>query len=205
MLKNTEPSPSCSFLPSPLNLRKPGLNNKGINPVEVSANGNKTTAVIWLRVVLWFSIQPRGHVCPQEAELEGRERTPSGDQGGGYRVVYGSLCFLTGEVMWDGRAGGWLLTWGQWQWPPAELCEPYGNFSDPYFPELRWCTHEHKPRATACHKQDGSAGAAGMSRSPQAAFPRQPQKLQRWACDKLGWVCKMVCRTCWEVPPAQLS
>lgn len=35
---------ACSFLPSPLSLHKPCLNNRGINPVEVSASGNKTTS-----------------------------------------------------------------------------------------------------------------------------------------------------------------
>lgn len=103
MLKDTELSPSCSFLPSPLNLHKPGLNNKQINPVEVSANGNETTAVIWLRVVMWFFIQPCGHVCPQEAELEGRERTlyqGTREEDAGWSL--GACASSQGEVMWDG-------------------------------------------------------------------------------------------------------
>lgn len=36
-----------------------------------------------------------------------------------------------------------------------------------------------KPHATACHKPDGSAGAAGMSRSPLTAFPRHSRKIAR--------------------------
>lgn len=154
--------PSSSFLPSPLSLHKLGLNNKGIYPVEVSANGNKTTAVIWLGVLMWFSIQPRGHVWPQEAELEGRERTVSErtmEEDAGWSL--GAYASSHGEVMWDGWAWEWLLTWGQWHRPPAELCEHLWNFSDPYCPVLGWCTDmSTKPHATACHKQDGSAGAA---------------------------------------------
>lgn len=114
MLKDIVLPPSCSFLPSPLSLHKPGLNNKLIDPAEVSANGNKTTAVIWLGVVMWFSIQPRGHVCPQEAELEGRERTVSqGIREEDAEWSLGACASSQGEVMWDGQAWGWLLSWGQ--------------------------------------------------------------------------------------------
>lgn len=150
---------SHSFLSSPLSLHKPGLNNKSINPVEVPANGNKPTAVIWLGVVMWFSIQP------QEAELEGRERTVSQgtrEKDAGWSL--GACASSQGEVMWDGQAWGWLLIWGQWQRPPSELCESLWNFSDPYFPVLGWCTHGHQ---APCHSMPQAGWKCWSSRHEQ--------------------------------------
>lgn len=194
--------PSCSFLRSPLSLHKPGLNNKGMNPVEVSANGNKTHScnLAWGCDVV--SIQPYAHVW----SWRGGRQLSSGDQGRGCRVVSGSLCFLTG--------------WGYMGWPSLGVVVNLGTVTLTSSRAL-WAFVKFFWSLIPCA---GVVHIWAPSPMPQHATSRMEvlelqawagalwqhsrgihEKLQGWACGNLGWVCIMVWGTCWEMPPAQLS
>lgn len=71
--------------------------------------GTKLTAVIWLGVVMWFP-SSHVHMCGAGGEgdncLQGTREEDAG-------WSPGACASSQGEITWDGRAWGWLLTWGQ--------------------------------------------------------------------------------------------
>ena len=89
---------TCSFLPSPLSLHKPGLNDRGIDLAEISAHGNKNANCNLAR----------GHDVVFHPAA--RTRVPTGGRAGGdgesclwgglgRRMQGGLFCWLWGLVL----------------------------------------------------------------------------------------------------------
>lgn len=128
----TAASLTCSFLPSPLSLHKPGLTNRRIDPAEISAKGNKNTSCNLVQghdMVFHAAAQ----TCVPTGGTAGEDRESCLCRGLGRRMQGGLFCCFAGLCFFTG--------WGYKTWLSLgvavtshlhQICASWWNLSDPH-------------------------------------------------------------------------